>query len=122
MKRFVLHKHSGHGPTHWDLMLEIDQALATWRLGEDPLAVSPGSQVDALKIHDHRKAYLDYVGQVNRGRGRVDPQDAGRLNVVSCDEGLWTFELSGAVLQGRFELRRVDAGTDSWTLRGIMDQ
>jgi hypothetical protein len=103
-------------------MLEVDQALATWRLGEDLLEISPGAEVDAIKIHDHRKAYLDYTGEVNRDRGRVDPQDAGQLNVVSCDEGLWTFELSGAVLQGRFELRRIPAGRDSWTLREIMDQ
>jgi len=109
MKRFVLHKHSGYGPTHWDLMLETHAALATWSLSADPLA---GPPLEATQIHDHRKAYLDYSGPVSGERGRVAPQDSGALTVTSCEENLWAFELRGGVLIGRFELRRV-AG-DRW--------
>jgi len=120
MRRFVLHKHSGCRPVHWDLMLEIDDALATWRIGVAPLAISPGRQIEAERIHDHRKAYLDYSGEVSGGRGRVEPQDSGQLSVSSDDYDLWTFELGGTILQGRFELRRI--ADDRWTLQRVVDQ
>ena len=120
MRRFVLHKHGGYGPTHWDLMLEIDDALATWRIGVDPLAISPDGEIDTARIHDHRKAYLDYSGEVSGGRGRVASQDSGGLSIASCDDDLWTFELGGSILQGRFELRRI--ADDRWMLQKIVDQ
>ena len=103
-------------------MLEAGDALATWRIADDPLGVSPGDEIRAVRIHDHRKAYLDYAGEVSGGRGRVAPQDTGRLSVASCGEDLWAFELGGAVLQGRFEMRRAAGDEDAWVLRGIMDQ
>ena len=120
MRRFVLHKHSGCGEVHWDLMLEIDDALATWRIGADPLAISPGGRIETARIHDHRKAYLDYSGAVSGGRGRVEPQDSGPLSVTSDDDDLWTFELGGTILQRRFELRRI--ADDRWTLQRVVDQ
>jgi hypothetical protein len=120
MRRFVLHKHSDYGPTHWDLMLETGDVLATWRVEADPLAISPGRQIESTRIHDHRRAYLDYSGQVSGGRGLVARQDAGRLSVTSCDDDLWRFELGGSVLQGLFELRRV--ADDRWMLRKNADQ
>ena len=122
MRRFVLHKHSGYGPTHWDLMLEIDDALATWRIDADPLAISPDGQIEAARIHDHRKAYLDYSGEVSGARGRVDPQDSGQLSIASGDDDLWTFELGGSVLRGRFELRCISGDDDRWVLRPVVDQ
>ena len=121
MRRFVLHKHSGCGAVHWDLMLEIDDALATWRIAADPLALFPGGRIEATRIHDHRKAYLDYAGAVSGGRGRVEAQDSGQLSVTSGDDELWTFELSGSRLRGRFELRRAAGDDDGWTLRPVAD-
>jgi len=121
MRRFVLHKHSGCGPVHWDLMLEIDDALATWRIAADPLGISPGGRIEAARIHDHRKAYLEYAGPVSGGRGRVELQDSGQLSVTFCDDDLWTFELSCSKLQGRFELRRVGCAGDAWTLERVLD-
>jgi len=121
MRRFVLHKHSDCGPVHWDLMLEIDDALATWRIAADPLAISPGGLIEAARIHDHRKAYLEYAGPVSGRRGRVEPQDSGQLSVTFCDDDLWTFELAGARLQGRFELRRIARDDDMWTLQRVLD-
>ena len=120
MRRFVLHKHSGCGPVHWDLMLEIGDVLATWRIGADPLAISPGGRIEAVRIHDHRKAYLDYSGAVSGGRGRVEPEDAGQLSLTSGDDDLWTFELGGSILQGPFELRRIVDGR--WTLQRVVDR
>ncbi|MDP6636244.1 MAG: DNA polymerase ligase N-terminal domain-containing protein [Phycisphaerae bacterium] len=118
----MLHQHSDYGPTHWDLMLETDDALATWRIGVDPLAISPGDRIEATRIHDHRKAYLDYSGAVSRDRGRVEARDSGQLSVTLCDDDLWTFELGGSVFQGRFELRRVAGDDETWVLQILMDQ
>jgi len=119
MKRFVLHRHSRFGPTHWDLMLEIDDALATWRIGAETLSILPGGEIDAARIQDHRKAYLDYSGAISGGRGRVEPHDSGQLAVTSEDIDLWTFELCGSILQGPFELRRIS--DDRWTLQWVAD-
>ncbi|MCP4375845.1 MAG: hypothetical protein GY794_06685 [bacterium] len=113
----MLHRHSDYGPTHWDLMLEVDDALATWQIESDPLAMLPAEPITATRIHDHRKAYLDYSGQVSGGRGRVAVADSGQLTVASEDDNLWTFELRGSILQGRFELRAVSGNDNRWTLR-----
>ena len=121
MRRFVLHRHSGCRPVHWDLMLETGDALATWRITADPLAISPGGPIEAIRIHDHRKAYLDYAGAISGDRGRVEPQDSGQFSVTSDDDDLWTFELSGARLHGRFELRRIAGDDAGWTLRQVAD-
>ena len=117
----MLHRHSGCGPVHWDLMLEIDDVLATWRITDDPLAISPGGLIEATRIHDHRKAYLDYSGAVSGGRGRVEPQDSGQLSVTSGDDDLWAFELDGSRLRGRFELRRIAHDDDRWALQRAAD-
>ncbi|MDP6542787.1 MAG: DNA polymerase ligase N-terminal domain-containing protein [Phycisphaerae bacterium] len=117
----MLHKHSGCGEVHWDLMLEIDDALATWRIAADPLGISPGGRIEAARIHDHRKAYLDYSGPVSGRRGRVELQDSGQLSVAFCDDNLWAFELGASRLQGRFELRRDGHDDDKWTLQRVMD-
>jgi hypothetical protein len=122
MKRFVLHKHSDYGPTHWDLMLELDEALATWRISVDPLVISSGDQIETARIHDHRKAYLDHSGEVSGARGRVDMQDSGHLSVAEGDDDLWTFELFGSVLQGRFEMRRGSYDDGRWILQKVADQ
>jgi len=123
MRRFVLHKHSDYGPTHWDLMLETGDGLATWRVSVDLLGELPdGERVDAIRIHDHRKAYLDYSGPVSGDRGRVDLQDSGSLSVLSESDDLWTFELRGSALGGKFELRRVSEESGAWILQRVVDR
>ena len=107
---FVIHIHSGHGPTHYDLMLERGEALATWRLSESPTGLGPGDSLPAERLADHRAEYLTYEGPVSRGRGRVNRLDRGPFDLIEAGENRWEFELSGVQMHGRFVLERAEGG------------
>ena len=59
MPRFVILEHD-HPERHWDLMLEANGVLRTWRLHAAP---ELGNTVVATPSFDHRLAYLDYEGR-----------------------------------------------------------
>src|SRR5262249_60311740 len=67
MRRFVVLIHN-HPALHWDLMLEKQAALRTWRLARPPDAAG---SIHAEELPDHRQAYLDYEGPVSGDRGAV---------------------------------------------------
>lgn len=117
-RRFVLHAHSGHGPLHYDLMLESGDALATWRLPRDPTAADE-TPLPARRIGDHRREYLTCVGPVSGGRGRVEAIDAGDCEALVEQDARWEFQLHGQRLSGRFELLRDPADPGAWTLRRV---
>ena len=74
MPRFTISHHTGSGEgDHYDLMLERGETLQTWRLRN----TSFQNPQTAVQIKDHRKTYLDYEGEVSRGRGRVRIWDTG---------------------------------------------
>ena len=118
---FVILHHSGCGPDHYDLMLETDQALATWRLCELPDQLSADESTQARRLADHRLAYLDYEGPISGGRGRVERMDKGDYELLHANPACWQVRLSGRRLRGRFELRRSGGETDHWTLRRLND-
>ena len=114
-RRFVVQHHTGYGPEHWDLMLEEDDGLATWRLHRDPATLAAGP-IPATRIADHRKAYLTYEGPVSRDRGQVRIVDHGTYAVVSYEAASVTADFGGVHLAGRLVLRRSPADTTEWTL------
>jgi hypothetical protein len=67
--RYVILRHEGVDPPHFDLMFETSpgSALATWRSPEWPLRL--GTPVTHLP--DHREWYLNYEGEVSNQRGWV---------------------------------------------------
>jgi hypothetical protein len=103
-KLFVIHIHSGHGPTHYDLMLEHEGALATWQFSIPPTKIDQNTVLSARKLPDHRRQYLDYQGPISQGRGEVTRLDKGTCEVVSHDPQRWEVLFKGGVLRGRFEL------------------
>lgn len=118
---FVIHLHTGHGPDHFDLMLQRGPALATWRVEADPAALAPGAEAPAVRLPDHRTAYLTYEGPVRRGRGRVRRVDAGTYERIGADDDVWEIVLSGHGCRGRYALRREAGGADRWVLRRHAD-
>ena len=86
---------------HLDLFLEQNGVLRAWRL---PVDYQPGGVCEAVQRHDHRLAYLDYVGPVSRDRGTVSRWDAGELEWLSETEQRIEVRLSGARLNGCFAL------------------
>lgn len=118
-QHFVILHHTGYGAAHWDLMLEEESSLATWKLYRDPaqLGTAPAA---LFRIADHRKAYLEYEGPISGGRGQVHRVCSGTYSVVDKNSQSWTAELHSADLPGPYALEsRADLG---WRLRLIGGQ
>ena len=112
--RFVIQLHSAPGGAHYDLMLETEGVLATWRIDRPPTDLGPNERLPAEALPDHRLAYLSYEGPVSRGRGTVRIFDGGTYHLIDRSEGTWVFELCGRLLRGTFTLRRLRA--ERWQL------
>jgi hypothetical protein len=115
-RRFVILAHSGHGPLHYDLMLESGAALATWQLAVPPGEWREGAPLRARKLPDHRREYLDYEGPVSKDRGSVKRVDAGTFEIGRAEEELWEVTLDGTATRCKLELRRIGPGADAWEL------
>lgn len=114
--RFVILHHSLDSGEHWDLMLEQGDALATWRLDRRPH--SPADlPLPAIRLADHRSAYLTYEGEISRGRGRVRRVDEGQQRMIRQSDVEWVFELAGRCLSGRFRLGHLEG--ERWTFEVI---
>ena len=115
MSRYVILLHEtpprDARPTHWDLMLQRDSHLQTWALESLPRA---GAEIAAQLLPDHRLAYLDYEGEISRGRGRVSQWDAGEYGLLRDEPERVTVSLAGRRGLTEVELRRIGEG---WTAR-----
>lgn len=115
-QRFVILRHSGHGPLHYDWMLEEGEALATWRTAESPDDLAIGQSVEATRLPDHRTAYLDYEGPISGHRGQVDRVGAGACELIEHTATRWVVRLSGRPAGAIILERQVGAPADSWRL------
>ena len=109
--RFVVQKHTTSQGVHWDLMLEQDGVLITFRLADEPGRL-PVSEIRATKIFDHPLRFLTYEGPVQKGTGKVRIVDRGTYQYGSGSEDFLNVELSGDVLRGDFTLTRLEG--DEW--------
>jgi hypothetical protein len=112
---FVILLHRGHGATHFDLMLEQADGLATWQLAQDPAALAVGGRLPARRLADHRKAYLVHEGPVGGGRGSVQRIHAGSCQLLHAEDTRLQFRLEGPTCGGTFELTKEahgDGGED----------
>jgi hypothetical protein len=98
--RFVLLEHDWPR-RHWDLMLEAGGVLRTWRLAEPP---TPGKDIQAEPIADHRNAYLDYEGPVSGNRGTVTRCDQGEFAWHRNDEAGVIVLLAGSIYAGMLKI------------------
>jgi DNA polymerase Ligase (LigD) len=80
MPRYVLLCHEmpndAERNSHWDFMLEDNDCLLTWAFDRLPPL---GENCECLALPDHRLHYLDFEGEVSRGRGHVHRVDAGEF-------------------------------------------
>jgi hypothetical protein len=107
MPRFVILEHD-HPELHWDLMLEDGATLRTWRLARPP---EPGVMVSAMRIGDHRLAYLDYEGPVSGGRGTVQRWDTGDFAWLVDELGSVAVRCLGQRLKGILKLNQAAGAT-----------
>jgi hypothetical protein len=104
---YVILRHDLADQTHWDLMLDLGEALATWQLKRDPATLADpaaGEAIPALRIADHRRAYLEYEGPVSNHRGHVTRVDSGTYEVIDHSPCGWIVRLNGTLLAGDFKL------------------
>ena len=111
MPRYVILEHD-HPSLHWDLMLEGETGLRTWRLAAPP---ELGKIIAATSIFIHRREYLDYEGPVSGNRGRVVRWDHGTFRRLKTAEGRLLVELRGLRLRGTAVLEQVLG--EEWTFR-----
>lgn len=88
--RWVLLKHTlPDGSSHLDWMLDIGGTegarLVTYRLERRPDDVAV-TTLDALRLEDHRRVYLDYEGEISGGRGEVERVCSGTVRVLHRSE------------------------------------
>ena len=101
---------------HYDLRLEIGDALASWAVTRGPSLV-PGDKRLAVHVEDHPLDYADFEGEIPKGQyggGEVIVWDRGRWEpegdpVRGLKKGRLDFTLEGAKLKGRWHLVRMGA-------------
>ena len=118
MPRFVVLQHDHPDRLHWDFMLEAGETLATWALESPP---AYGQTISATALADHRRAYLDYEGEISGGRGTVARWDAGTYELVSRYVDCWTVRLHGEKLVGTLRLERQPESGDAWHWRLVSE-
>ncbi len=110
VRRFVVQRHElPDGSHHFDLMLERAGVLLTFTF-----PAFPADGAEGRRIFDHRLRYLDFEGDLDRGKGAVAIADAGTYVAVAEESHRLTVELRGRTLQGRFDLYGLEA--DRWRL------
>jgi hypothetical protein len=113
----VLLRHEGHGAIHFDFMLEDGDTLATWQFDESPALLAPGGQLPCIRLSPHRRAYLDYEGQVSGDRGTVSRAAAGTYALLSATATNWSFKLHSPTLVGLFHLYHLTG--PAWSLKKL---
>jgi hypothetical protein len=117
MPRFVILEHD-HPALHWDLMLEADDVLQTWRLANPPEMESDPIYTTALG--DHRIVYLEYEGPVSGNRGAVRRWDAGLFDEEPDSLPLARkLILKGTRLHGRILLEQIEGPSWRFTLLAL---
>ena len=112
-KRFVIQEHRTAAEVHWDLMIESDCTLQTYRLDKAPEEILHNSS-NAVKICDHSLKFLTYQGQVNKGRGNVRIIETGTYKILQEKRGLIELNLNGQILKGKSTLTHIK--NDNWLL------
>ena len=111
-RRFVIHKHTQEGQTHWDLMIEDGDKLKTWRLENPPEKLATG-KTKATPIFDHDKKFLTYQGPVNNGTGNVEIVDEGICTMKSSKEKQILIIFEGQIVKNNFVLEK---NINNWEL------
>ncbi len=103
-KSFVIQEHSAPEGVHWDLMLQLGDALRTWRLSVPPEQIQ-NEPIPAEKIADHSLRFLSYEGPVQNNTGSVKIADRGNFTLFEQTEKEILFETAGQILKGKFQLQ-----------------
>jgi hypothetical protein len=113
---FVIQKHCTPDGGHWDLMLQIEKNLWTWRLHHPPEHIGY-TPMAVERIVDHPLRFLTYEGPVQNHTASVKIIDNGRFTIIRQTDREIEFEAGGKTLSGQFQLRLKQ--DDIWILLKI---
>ena len=113
-RQFVISKHTTSNGVHWDLMLEMEDALWTWRLNSPPVEIG-NDPICAERIGDHPLRFLTYEGPVQNGTGQVTIADKGTYALIEQIDTALLIDIQGELLSGRLKLSQTDRGSQ-WNL------
>jgi hypothetical protein len=113
-KQFVIQQHTTPDGVHWDLMLEMEDTLWTWRLTVPPAEIG-NEPVTAERIHDHPLRFLTYEGPVQNNTGRVKITDKGTYVILEEMVNSLVVHYEGEVLEGQFRLLQA-SNNKQWIL------
>ncbi len=78
--------------SHFDWMFDAGDHLKTWATEITPSLELP-FEIDAFALADHRRAYLDYEGEISGGRGWVRQIVRGTYETTAQTESGWSGQL-----------------------------
>ncbi|MGD9388583.1 MAG: DNA polymerase ligase N-terminal domain-containing protein [Gammaproteobacteria bacterium] len=123
-RRFVIQKHDATN-LHYDLRLEIDDALVSWAVPKGP-STDPRAKRLAIQVEDHELDYIDFEGVIPEGEygaGTVLVWDTGTYRNLragkggdntgmkaALEDGLLEVWLEGEKLRGGYALKRIEGG------------
>jgi hypothetical protein len=113
MQKFVIQEHTTENETHWDLMLQQGEALATWQVSIHPTEW-PGKNIPCWKIFDHRLMYLEYEGPLGQNRGEVKIFTAGTYQIIKIEKNNWSIRLKSDIISGNLIIKLIQ--DDQWEL------
>jgi hypothetical protein len=110
-KQFVVQEHRRGEDVHWDMMLEDEGSLSTYRFPLPPKEIT-ASPVIVEKIFDHDPKFLAYEGPVNKGMGTVHIVDSGSFQMIEKTEIMVRVRMEGKILCGEFVFEHIER--DQW--------
>jgi hypothetical protein len=114
-RRFVVLRHVDDEGTHFDLMIESGQALATWKAVGPPESCRDHPWL-CRRIKDHRRDYLEYEGPVSGNRGVVSRHDEGTFMIEDESPLRMHLIFRGTRLRGCCALSLMDPKNQGWSL------
>jgi len=104
MPRFVVHEHHSRR-LHWDLRLEIGNALKSWAVPKQP-PLQKGIKRLAVQVEDHALSYINFEGVIKEGygKGTVKIWDKGSYEIENEKPHKIVLVLRGKKLKGGYVL------------------
>ena len=111
--QFVIQAHAKGDDLHWDMMIEKDGVLKTWRIPAE-MPRFDGTAIEAENIFDHELRFLTYEGPVNKGKGTVAIVDSGVCLIASWNKNEIKGRFEGNIITGNFHLTAI--ADEHWEL------
>ncbi|HZK81955.1 MAG TPA: hypothetical protein VFC46_12830 [Humisphaera sp.] len=108
--QYVILRHENIPEAHNDLMFETlpGSQLATWRADSWPI----DRRASLTRLRDHRRAYLDFQGEIPGHRGTVYQVARGTCEVEIGENATWSIRLLTGMPPQVLIIRQIDG--ENW--------